>query len=958
MDGRRWQRIQALFEDCLALAPEQQQSHLEAHAGDDPEMIREVKAMLAASADEAIITRRIAGQLRASFSGQALNSGQRVGAYVVDRMIGQGGMGQVFLAHRDDGTYQQKVVIKVLSGLVSPGMRARFHRERQILANLDHPNIARLLDGGELENGAPFLIMDYIDGVDILSYCRRRRCTLVERLQLFERVCAAAQSAHQQLVVHCDIKPANVLVNQGGEPRLLDFGVATLIGARGQVDPAMAGRSAPELPMMSPAYASPEQISGAPVNTASDVYSLGALLYELLTDQAPHRPGSTRNQDPSAQPGAGNTPRLSARPAAGKPSERLRESGETARARALRGDIDAIVLRAMAHRPQDRYGSAGALAEDIRRHLQHLPISARPASWPYQLGKLLRRNPGLVVTAALLAVVAVSFVASVIALNARLSEERMAALKQARTSQLSLAFMVELFEAADPAQHQGREVSARVLLDRGAERISQIPELETEVRARLLLSMAEAYRNMGQFDQALGLYEQVQQQWQSGRDQDPEALWDLALMEADLKRSIGLHDEAKARLRELVVELEQARPGSLLLARAWNNLGIVQTDREQADAGYASVGRALALLEGLAEQPAREQAVFLHNLGRAARAQGDLEAAIEHFRQSLAIKRQTIGPRHPSTLNTLETLANALGASGDREQAIEILKEVLLVSKAVHGEYSLITARHHNELANQYHDLGDYRAAEQAYRAALDYLNAHPDDDRLLHAFVVNNLASLYEDAGDLARALPLFKRSVEMREALEGVHGIASIRARINLARLLVAMADLNAAEALIDEVLGSLATHHPDNDLRQALALIQKARIESLRGQHEQAGARIGIVLQLFDDNPRSPLRARAQAWRERALMAQRAGQLQQAQEALLQASAYQQALFPPEHPEHSILDVYQARNHLLLGDEAAARALLDGRLDRLEAALHPDAPPLQLARELTAVLAPSAR
>jgi serine/threonine protein kinase len=398
----------------------------------------------------------------------------RVGPYRVLRQLGRGGMGAVYLADRADDEFRKKVALKVVQvGADRDRVVRRFRRERQILAALEHPNVSRLLDGGTTEAGLPYFVMEYIDGHPITRYCDSARLSVAERVRLFLGVCSAVQYLHRNLVVHQDIKPGNILVGADGVPRLLDFGIAKLVG------PESSGEEATQTSVgLTPAYASPEQVRGETVTTASDVYSLGVLLYELLTGLYPYRVKSRQpfeflkavvEQEPerpstaidrtldleAAEGGAGGTAARVSLTREGSP-ERLRLR--------LRGDLDDIVLLTLRKEPAQRYPSVEAFAADLQRYLDGRPVEARKGSFAYRAGKFVRRNVwGVGAVAALVALLA-GWGTTVSVQSRRIGRERDKAERIA-------SFLTSLFEVSNPGEARGNSVTAREVLDKGAERI-------------------------------------------------------------------------------------------------------------------------------------------------------------------------------------------------------------------------------------------------------------------------------------------------------------------------------------------------------------------------------------------------------------------------------------------------------------------------------------------------------
>ena len=433
-------------------------------------------------------------------------AGSPIGPYRILQEIGHGGMGTVYLAERADNQYQKIVALKLLRGWSAGDERLvrRFLEERQILAGLDHPDIARLFDGGVTPDGLPWFAMEYVEGVPIDRYCDERRLPIEGRLELFCRVCAAVQYAHRNLVVHRDLKPANILVTADGGVKLLDFGIAKLLGGDGP--DAAASLTATGERLMTPLYASPGQIRGDPISTASDVYALGVILYELLAGRYPYR---LATREPHAvvraileqEPERPSVAVL--RPAeASDVSGHQRDMAPAKLARRLRGDLDTIVLTAMQKDPARRYGTVEQLVADVRRHLAGLPVTARPDSRLYCTEKFIRRHRAGVTVAAAITLLVIGFavVAAVQSVRIRLQAARIA-VERDRAEEVS-RFMAGLFRASDPFAGAGAGLTAREILDSGAARIDRELTDQPETRAQMMLEMGRAYFGLGARDRA------------------------------------------------------------------------------------------------------------------------------------------------------------------------------------------------------------------------------------------------------------------------------------------------------------------------------------------------------------------------------------------------------------------------------------------------------------------------
>jgi serine/threonine protein kinase len=418
MTSERWARIQELFFGAIALKADEREEFIESACAGDSLLRRQLESLIQCDeSSEGVITAPVAAAVgRAAFS-DVLAPGERVGTYSILRELGRGGMGAVYLAARAGEQFKQNVAIKVVrAGVASEEVHLRFRVERQILANLNHPNIARLLDGGVTPQGLQYLVMEFVEGVPLDSWVAERGLGMPARLKLFREVCDAVQYAHQNLVVHRDLKPSNILVTPDGTPKLLDFGIAKLLSPD-QMEQTVAVTAAWER-LMTPEYASPEQVRGQPVTTATDVYALGVLLYELLTGFRPfHFESSTPYEIDRVI--CTHEPERPSTHALRSPDRRLRE-----RAHCLKGDLDNIVLMAMRKEPERRYSSAIQLSDDIRRYQEGFPVLARPDRWHYRTAKFLRRHRLAAAGAALFAIMIMAFTAGMAVLTARAERGR------------------------------------------------------------------------------------------------------------------------------------------------------------------------------------------------------------------------------------------------------------------------------------------------------------------------------------------------------------------------------------------------------------------------------------------------------------------------------------------------------------------------------------------------------
>jgi eukaryotic-like serine/threonine-protein kinase len=765
MSRERWQRLQEIFHAAAALPPGQRGAYLAEACAGDPELQREVEALLASSGDAESLGEEI--RQAASDAVEAARAGMRFGPYRVVRELGRGGMGRVYLARRDDDQFHRRVAIKVANDAQGPDDLARFRAERQILAALDHPNIARLLDGGTTEGGVPYLVLEYVEGEPIDAYCDARELPIGERIRLFRMVCLAVQHAHQSLVVHRDLKPANILVGPDGTPKLLDFGIAKLL------KPELLAQS-PALTTaihrpMTPEYASPEQVRGEPITTASDVYSLGVVLYELLTGCRPlplegeslteieRIVGGVEPERPSeavsrpAERAGGRSPEARAR-ARGTTAERLR--------RTIRDDLDNVTLMALRKTPARRYGSAEQLAEDLRRYADGLPVQARRDTLRYRAAKFVRRNRYAVATAGIIVALVLGFGINRARLAAALEAERDQARREAETTRRVAVFLEDVFRLADPSQQRGASITAREMLDQAAEQLQRELVDRPEVRAELLDTMGNIYRHLGLYARAEPMLEQA-----------------LAL------RRAALGDEHTETARSLL------------------HLGELYLDQSRFAEGEPLVRRALEIRERKLGPEDSQVAEALHMLGVAERYGGRLDEAERSLRRALAL-REKGSVDGVDVASTLDRLAQVLEDRGELNEAEALARRAVETLNGRLGDHPL-TARSLGRLGEILRREGKFAAAEPPIRRALDIRRRLLGPDHPTVAAELHNLANLLRDRGDAPRAEAIYRESIDVGVRALGDDHLDVAATRSDLADLLAGRGRLDEAEALYREVL-----------------------------------------------------------------------------------------------------------------------------------------------------------
>ncbi len=744
VDLEREKAIYRIINNVYAPLPELREAYLRAECGDDAALFENLRELVAADADdEEAVAHRAGASLNALIENAAdheaiqeelksfdwcrrvygpLEPGASVGPYRIHKKISEGGMGIVFQAGRDDD-FQMKVALKLIKpAMVTEETLSRFHRERQILANLRHPNIAQLFDGGTSDAGLPYLAMEFVDGEPIDVYCRRRRLSLRRRLELFCKVCDAVSYAHQNLVIHRDIKPANILVTQDGEPKLLDFGIAGLIDAKGS-----RGRMRTTRPLMTPEFASPEQVRGEHLTVAGDIYSLGVILYYLLTDAMPYafnhdRPGDYLRiiyETTPLKPSQRATKDLGDQTEVGDAGEHRR------RRKLLSGDLDSIVLHALQKEPGERYPSVEQFAEDIRLHLQGMPVRVRTGTFTYRLSKFIVRNHLALSTSALFVLLLIGFTLS------SLYQYRQTLLEKDQAHRVT-EILMSLFEITDPSWSRGETLTAKTFLDESTVKIKA--ELKDQPRAysRLTGAMGRVYLKIGLHNEALALMEDSLAGYRSV-DSAPidkiETLNDLARLLAvkgDIRRAEQLS-------RQALADLEQSAVGKdpLLRAKHQAELGWILTLKGAFGEAETLLQEALRVQREFAPETA-ELAAMLGYLGRLYLAQGAVTEAQQPLYESLALRSRILGGTHPQLAEILHDLSMLMAQSGDFRAAKRMSREALVMRRRLFGDQHYQVAANLVDLAAIFVAAGEGAEARLIYQDALNQMlrlfdEQHPD---------------------------------------------------------------------------------------------------------------------------------------------------------------------------------------------------------------------------------------
>ncbi len=874
MTTDRWLRIEALHARALELPAAERMQFLARECGDDVALVDEVSSLLGEQDREPGLLDSARPWLAPDDGDPRGDDLATIGPYRVIRLLGRGGMGRVYLAERRAHDVTQRVAIKLMRrGLDTEDVVSRFRTERQILARLNHPNIAHLLDVGVTADGQPYIVMDYVDGLPILEFSERARLTLEQRLRLFQTVCAAVHYAHRNLIVHRDLKPRNILVTADGVPELLDFGIAKILQPDTSDPGAQLTRT--EVRLLTPEYAAPEQIRGDPITTACDVYALGLLLYELLTGvhaYGPHIPGRAALEqlvlDVDPPPPSAAAVLRDARPDGAAAHDVV----PSRLARVLKGDLDTIVLKALRKEPEERYPSALALAEDIQRYLGGRPVLARPATARYRARKFVARNRVAVAVAATLLIVLTGFLTTALYQAARIREEsarvaqESARVARERDKALEVrSFLLETFGATGPDQPTGDTVTVRQLLDRRTATLAEAYPNDPEMRAEMTYVLAEGYEKLGLLEQAEHhARDALEARRQLFGSAHPDVVASLNLL-GWILRERGALDEGESLLREAVAVARDVFPpqGDPRLARALNDLGVIRDARgayaeaaelyresidmrrrllgeEHIGVAIASSNLSAALynlrdLDGAAIAgegaldlfrrvlgPDHQRTTIVEsNLASIQMMRGDFEAATRVYRDILERRRRQFGARHASVAVSSTMLANAVMTLGQYDEAERLLIESAATQREVSGVRREDLALTLRVLGITRTRLGRYETALSDFTEALGILRALFGEAHDEIAYLLGQRAATREQLGQLDAAERDFRDAARVAEQALGATDRRTMGRRVTLAEFLVRRGRLAEVRELAAGIRRAFdaAELAPDDALRQRL-------------------------------------------------------------------------------------------------------------------------------------------
>ncbi len=804
MTADAWKKLEEAFQRALSLEGSAREAVVDDFGRNEPDLVQQLRDLLRAdSASDTDFRQPIEAAVE-SLSNDIVDPwvGRDVGPWTILERLAGGGMGAVFLAERSDKHYKQVVAVKVMAAqLLGRDAISRFKAERQILANLNHPFIAKLIDGGSTDDGLPYLVMEYIEGLPIDEHCDTRKLGIDQRLALLRNVCTAVNYAHRNLVVHRDLKPSNILVDGEGNPKLLDFGIAKLLeaGRFGQTI-AMTREGARA---MTPEYASPEQVRGEPISIATDVYALGVLLYRLMTGQSPYGPTlpSSREYEKAivdTDPLKPSTV-VTSRDTRSEIGEQRNTSAERLRRR-LQGDLDNIALMALQKDPERRYATASDLSDDIERYLHDEPVRARGDNWLYKSRKFVVRNAkGLSVAA----IVLIGVVGLTSFYTLQLADERNRANQAAAESDQVATFLTGLFASASPHEAKGESITAIDLLERGAEQIDSLSD-QPQLQAELSRIMASSYTALGETERSIPMLRQAVAAMELAQPRDEisiaYSLHDLA----EAYRQSGQLDLAEENLRRaLELRINNMGPEHGLIGYTMARLGVVLQDDRRPDEALALQRRGLEIMIAFGDGEIEPAIDIRGNMGNALSSLGRYDEAEALLRETVALSEKAEGVMAPNSIIRNSNLGLVLIRLDEFQEAINIYEIGIERGQIVWPENYSQVGYMTGSMAAALKAMGRMDESLLAYQEAAEITRLRIGEDNLIYVDRLRGLGSILMGMGRYDEAEVMFRRGLLLAVDLQGDDGYKATLLRVRLGQLDLDRGRPEEAEVWLQQVL-----------------------------------------------------------------------------------------------------------------------------------------------------------
>ncbi|MFV0543651.1 MAG: protein kinase domain-containing protein [Marinicella pacifica] len=791
-------QIRQLFDLCIDLPTKEQVAFIQ--AADFPQTVKQkVLRLLKHQNSDLDISGQLLDAVKSGLRIEDLKKGDVLNEFELIKLIGRGGQGDVWLARRVDGQFEQQVAVKILKPIYQQREEQRFLAERSLLAQLSHPHIAQLISGGHYADKRHYMVLEWVDGSDLLAYAQQHSLALKKRLRLFMQVCEAVAYAHQNGIIHRDIKPSNVMVDKNGVVKLLDFGVAK------SKDINITETQHDQ--MLTMAYASPEQLKGEKVSTVTDVYSLGLLLYELLTGQKAHAVDNT-------SPAELIDSITSQMPTS--PSERLNQGVHRVLNTKIDKELDYLVLMALRKEPERRYQTVNAMLQDLKNYLDHKPLIAGGDSWWYRSKKFLLRNPVATTMGILLLVAMVFLQVSLVDFNRQLSEQRDQALsaqveaeRQAELANQTRDFLLNILEAASPLGNQGKDIRLDDVLAIGEKQIINSLNNEPEVKTELLKTFGSIQHNLGHYQNAIDYYQNA---YELALSQD---MFDQAILsQAQMALNAAWLSEYELAKKHLKIGDELLPMINDTQQKAWYQIikSTVITEIGEQEAGLTLAQQVLKSVQ-IADIEDPELLGRIHNELGVSYSRIDNLKSYQHHRQALQLARQVFGDYYPKTYDRMINTATSLQRIERYREADLLFAEAQKVGQLIYPEGHPSLGRFIAERAVHFHDRGAFDQALKLYQQALDLTIQNSGKNSEEYAVRLNNLGYLYEDLGEYQKAIGMYRESIQIRKKLLGEDSLSVASARSNLARVLAKDKQFEQASVISDLVMPVYEAHERGN-------------------------------------------------------------------------------------------------------------------------------------------------
>ncbi|MGM0546123.1 MAG: tetratricopeptide repeat protein [Bacteroidota bacterium] len=770
---KKWREIECLVDQALELPRNKRHDFIWQNCSGNKQLFNEITEYLAAIEesegffqDQIDLYSSLVDEWMAKPTSRKCSFvGERIGCFLITKLIEHGGMGSVYLAERDGDDFDQQVAIKIIRrGMDTPSNIARFKREQQILANLHHHNIAQMYDGGITDEGLPYLVMEYVEGTPIDVYCDNKKCTIEQRIKLFKQVCLGIQHAHKNLVIHRDLKPSNIFVTEDGHVKILDFGISKILEDDNQ---SIFETCAHQYPV-SLGYAAPEQLSGQPVTTEVDTYGLGVVLYEML---AGVRPFDLEDKNivqiehiirdknaPAPAVKFNNLP-------SAKEKQKIANNRNTSPknlAKYLKSDLGSIILKTLYKEPERRYNSAGELLDDIERYEENKTVEARRHHLRYRVSKFLKRHRKGFATVGIFLLMLAGFAAFY---THKITQERNQAELEAQKSEQVSNFLINIFETNDPANTQGDTLTVNEVLASAKEKMEQLDD-QPHIQSNMMLHLGKIFYKLGQFDEASKHLEEAHAiQQKHGRQKtmlQADILRYLATIniekynytaaDSQLEKSLGIHHDLQ--------ETDNANYAKLL-----NEKAILSRRMGDVDSAETLYNKALNIYSDLPKSEKQELTPAYNNLASLQKAVGKTPFARDMMEESLEYRLETFGPTHPRTLSTMRSMGILYGDLQNLGKSEELLTETLKINKQLYGRNNIKTAEIYNFLGITFKNNGEHDKAEEYYNNALHIYEEKFGNEHPKIAVLFNNIGTLYSTRKNYEQALNYHFKSLAIRK-------------------------------------------------------------------------------------------------------------------------------------------------------------------------------------------------